>query len=42
MPRSVQVVRGNVVLPHGTGKKIRVLVFAKGELEKAATTRSSR
>jgi large subunit ribosomal protein L1 len=34
---SEQVVRGNVVLPHGTGKKIRVLVFAKGELEKAAT-----
>jgi large subunit ribosomal protein L1 len=33
---SDQVVRGNVVLPHGTGKKITVLVFAKGELEKAA------
>jgi large subunit ribosomal protein L1 len=35
---SEQVVRGNVVLPHGTGRVVRVLVFAKGELEKAATT----
>lgn len=26
-----QVVRGGVILPHGTGKKVRVLVFAKGE-----------
>ena len=26
-----QMVRGTVVLPHGTGKKIRVLVFAKGD-----------
>jgi len=26
-----QMVRGAIVLPHGTGKKIRVLVFAKGE-----------
>ena len=26
-----QMVRGSVALPHGTGKDIRVLVFAKGE-----------
>jgi large subunit ribosomal protein L1 len=26
-----QNVRGTVVLPHGTGKSVRVLVFAKGE-----------
>ena len=26
-----QMVRGTVVLPHGTGKRIRVLVFAQGE-----------
>ena len=25
-----QVVRGNVVLPHGTGQKVRILAFAKG------------
>jgi large subunit ribosomal protein L1 len=34
---SDQVVRGNVVLPHGTGRKVRVIVIAKGELEKAAS-----
>jgi large subunit ribosomal protein L1 len=26
-----QMVRGTVVLPHGTGKRIRVVVFAQGE-----------
>ena len=31
-----QMVRGAVVLPHGTGKSVRVLVFAKGEKEREA------
>ncbi|WP_420264394.1 50S ribosomal protein L1 [Candidatus Magnetominusculus dajiuhuensis] len=34
--KSDQMVRGFVVLPHGTGKTVRVLVFAKGEKEKEA------
>ncbi|MEN8199700.1 MAG: 50S ribosomal protein L1 [Thermodesulfobacteriota bacterium] len=31
-----QMVRSSVVLPHGTGKETRVLVFAKGEKEAEA------
>ena len=31
-----QQVRGTVVLPHGTGKKVRVLVFAKADKAKEA------
>ena len=32
-----QMVRGAVVLPHGTGRDVKVLVFAKGEKEKEAS-----
>ncbi len=31
-----QMVRGTIVLPHGTGKKVKILVFAKGEKDKEA------
>lgn len=34
--KSDQMVRGTVVLPYGTGKIVRVLVFAKGEKEREA------
>jgi len=33
---SDQMVRGAVSLPHGLGKSVRILVFAKGEKEKEA------
>jgi large subunit ribosomal protein L1 len=31
-----QMVRGAIVLPHGTGQSVRVLVFAKGDKEREA------
>lgn len=34
--KSDQMVRGTALLPHGTGKEVKVLVFAKGEKEKEA------
>ncbi|MBU2514841.1 50S ribosomal protein L1 [bacterium] len=34
--KSDQMVRGSCVLPNGTGKVVRVLVFAKGEKEQEA------
>ncbi|MEK6684656.1 MAG: 50S ribosomal protein L1 [Nitrospirota bacterium] len=33
---SDQMVRGSVLLPHGTGKTVRVAVFAKGDKDKEA------
>lgn len=34
--KSDQMVRGTVILPHGTGKKVRIAVFCKGEHDKIA------
>ena len=34
--KSDQMVRGSVSLPHGTGKNVRVIVFAQGEAAAAA------
>ncbi len=34
---SDQNVRGAVVLPHGTGKEVRLIVFAKGDKETEAS-----
>jgi large subunit ribosomal protein L1 len=31
-----QLVRGSIVLPHGIGKKLRVIVFAKGDMAETA------
>lgn len=35
--KSDQMIRGSVSLPHGTGKNVRVIVFATGDAAKAAT-----
>ncbi|TET26536.1 MAG: 50S ribosomal protein L1 [Dehalococcoidia bacterium] len=38
-PRNAsQQVRGVALMPHGLGKKVRVLAFAQGEVERIATT----
>ena len=38
-PRNAtQQVRGVALLPHGLGKRVRILVFAQGEAEKIATS----
>jgi large subunit ribosomal protein L1 len=35
--KSDQMVRGSLSLPHGTGRNVRVVVFAQGDAAKAAT-----
>jgi len=35
--KSDQTVRGTVLLPHGTGRTVRVIAFAKGDNARAAT-----
>src|SRR5690625_5903029 len=35
--KSVQVVRGATTLPHGTGREVRIAVFAQGANAEAAT-----
>ncbi len=35
--KSDQTVRGTVLLPHGTGRTVRVIAFAKGDSARAAT-----
>ena len=37
-----QMVRGTVVLPHGTGKVVRVAVFAQGDKAQAPTKSAAR
>ena len=39
--KNEQNVRGAVALPHGLGRKVRVLVFAKGSAEESATKASA-
>ncbi len=40
--KSDQMVRGSVSLPHGTGRNVRVVVFAQGAAAEAADRRRSR
>ena len=35
--KSDQIVRGSTVLPHGTGKTVRVALFAEGDLATAGS-----
>ena len=37
-----QLVRGSIVLPHGIGKSLRVIVFAKGDMAEASQGRRRR